>query len=81
MQIGKLVQKKIDKILERAAKGKLKTRMVVMLVQTLTVKPYSSSDHQPLQNYSFRTLVNLPKWHHVSAIPNSHTIPPHSTAI
>ena len=29
-QIGELVQKKIDKILDRAAKGKLKTRMVVM---------------------------------------------------
>ena len=29
-QIGNLVQKKIDKILERAAKGKLKTRMVVV---------------------------------------------------
>jgi len=29
-QIGQLVQKKIDKILDRAAKGKLKTRMVVM---------------------------------------------------
>ncbi|MPZ75124.1 MAG: YgiT-type zinc finger protein [Deltaproteobacteria bacterium] len=29
-QIAQLVQKKIDKLLERAAKGKLKTRMVVM---------------------------------------------------
>jgi DNA-directed RNA polymerase subunit RPC12/RpoP len=29
-QIGQLVQKKIDKLLERAAKGKLKTGVVVM---------------------------------------------------
>jgi DNA-directed RNA polymerase subunit RPC12/RpoP len=29
-QIGQLVQKKLDKLIERAAKGKLKTRMVVM---------------------------------------------------
>jgi YgiT-type zinc finger domain-containing protein len=29
-QIGQLVQKKIDKLLERAVKGKLKTQMVVM---------------------------------------------------
>lgn len=29
-QIGQQVQKKIDKLLERAAKGKLKDRMVVM---------------------------------------------------
>jgi YgiT-type zinc finger domain-containing protein len=29
-QIGRLVQKKIDKLLERAAKGKLKTRVVVL---------------------------------------------------
>jgi uncharacterized Zn finger protein len=29
-QIGQLVQKKIDKILDRAAKGKLKTGMVVL---------------------------------------------------
>jgi YgiT-type zinc finger domain-containing protein len=29
-QIGQLTQKKIDKLLERAAKGKLKTRMVVL---------------------------------------------------
>jgi len=29
-RIGKLVQKKIDKILDRAAKGKLKTGMVVL---------------------------------------------------
>jgi YgiT-type zinc finger domain-containing protein len=29
-QIGQLVQKKIDKILERSAKGKLKTCLVVM---------------------------------------------------
>jgi hypothetical protein len=29
-QIGQLVQKKIDKLLERAAKGKLKTAVVVM---------------------------------------------------
>ena len=29
-QIGQLVQKKIDKLLERAAKGKLNTRVVVM---------------------------------------------------
>ena len=29
-QIGQQVQKKIDKLLERAAKGKLKARMVVM---------------------------------------------------
>jgi YgiT-type zinc finger domain len=29
-QIGLLVQKKIDKLLERAAKGKLNTRVVVM---------------------------------------------------
>ena len=29
-QIGQQVQKKIDKLLERAAKGKLKSRMVVM---------------------------------------------------
>ncbi len=29
-QIGQLVQKKIDKLLERAAKGKLKTPIVVM---------------------------------------------------
>jgi YgiT-type zinc finger domain-containing protein len=29
-QIGQLAQKKIDKILDRAAKGKLKTRVVVM---------------------------------------------------
>jgi len=29
-QIGQQVQKKIDKLLERAAKGKLNTRVVVM---------------------------------------------------
>ncbi|TMB74225.1 MAG: YgiT-type zinc finger protein [Deltaproteobacteria bacterium] len=29
-QIGQQVQKKIDKLLERAAKGKLKARVVVM---------------------------------------------------
>jgi YgiT-type zinc finger domain-containing protein len=29
-QIGQMVQKKIDKLIERAAKGKLKTRVVVM---------------------------------------------------
>ncbi|HEX6436878.1 MAG TPA: hypothetical protein VF182_07090 [Candidatus Binatia bacterium] len=29
-QIGKQVQKKIDKLLERAARGKLKSRLVVM---------------------------------------------------
>lgn len=29
-QIGQLFQKKIDKLLERAAKGKLRTRVVVM---------------------------------------------------
>ena len=29
-QIGQQVQKKIDKLLERAAKGKLKDRVVVM---------------------------------------------------
>jgi YgiT-type zinc finger domain-containing protein len=29
-QIGQRVQKQIDKLLERAAKGKLKTRVVVM---------------------------------------------------
>ena len=29
-QNGQLVQKKIDKLVERAAKGKLKTRVVVM---------------------------------------------------
>jgi Zn ribbon nucleic-acid-binding protein len=29
-QIGQLAQKKIDKLIERAAKGKLKNRMVVM---------------------------------------------------
>jgi len=29
-QIGQRVQKSIDKLLERAAKGKLKTRVVVM---------------------------------------------------
>jgi len=29
-QIGQQVQKKIDKLLERAAKGKLKSRVVVM---------------------------------------------------
>jgi len=29
-QIGQLVQKKIDKLLERAAKGRLKSRLVVM---------------------------------------------------
>ena len=29
-EIGQQVQKKIDKLLERAAKGKLKDRMVVM---------------------------------------------------
>ncbi|HUC99202.1 MAG TPA: hypothetical protein VMR88_12015 [Candidatus Polarisedimenticolaceae bacterium] len=29
-QIGQRAQKKIDKILERAAKGKLKSRLVVM---------------------------------------------------
>jgi len=29
-QIGQQVQKKIDKLLERAAKGKLKSRLVVM---------------------------------------------------
>jgi hypothetical protein len=29
-QIGQQVQKKIDKLLDRAAKGKLKTRVVVM---------------------------------------------------
>jgi len=29
-QIGQLVQSKIDKLLERAAKGKLRTRVVVM---------------------------------------------------
>jgi YgiT-type zinc finger domain-containing protein len=29
-QIAQLVQKKIDKLLERAAKGKLNTRLVVM---------------------------------------------------
>jgi hypothetical protein len=29
-QIGRQVQKKIDKLLERAAKGQLKTRVVVM---------------------------------------------------
>lgn len=29
-QIGQLFQKKNDKLLERAAKGKLKTRVVVM---------------------------------------------------
>ena len=29
-QIGQLVQKKIDKILDRAAKGKLKTCIVVL---------------------------------------------------
>jgi hypothetical protein len=29
-QIGQLAQKKIDKLLERAAKGKLKTSVVVM---------------------------------------------------
>ena len=29
-QIGQQVQNKIDKLLERAAKGKLKTRLVVM---------------------------------------------------
>ena len=29
-QIGQLVQKKLDKLIERAAKGKLKTRVVVM---------------------------------------------------
>jgi hypothetical protein len=29
-QIGYQVQKKIDKLLERAAKGKLKSRLVVM---------------------------------------------------
>ena len=29
-QIAQLVQKKIDKLLERAAKGKLNTRVVVM---------------------------------------------------
>jgi YgiT-type zinc finger domain-containing protein len=29
-QIGQLVQKKIDKLVERSAKGKLKTRVVVM---------------------------------------------------
>ena len=29
-QIGQLVQKKLDKFIERAAKGKLKTRVVVM---------------------------------------------------
>lgn len=29
-RIARLVQRKIDKLLERAAKGKLKTRVVVM---------------------------------------------------
>jgi hypothetical protein len=29
-QIGQQVQKKIDKLLERAAKGKLKSRLVVL---------------------------------------------------
>ena len=29
-QIGQVTQKKIDKLFERAAKGKLKTRTVVM---------------------------------------------------
>ena len=29
-QIGQLVQKKLDKLIERAAKGKLNTRVVVM---------------------------------------------------
>ena len=29
-QIGQLAQKKIDKLIERAAKGKLKNRIVVM---------------------------------------------------
>jgi YgiT-type zinc finger domain-containing protein len=29
-QIGQLVQKKIDRLLERAARGKLNTRVVVM---------------------------------------------------
>jgi YgiT-type zinc finger domain-containing protein len=29
-QIGQLVQKKIDKLLDRAVKGKLKTQLVVM---------------------------------------------------
>jgi hypothetical protein len=29
-RIGQVVQKKIDKLLERAVKGKLKTQMVVM---------------------------------------------------